>query len=333
MQRAGLVLLALTPESQLPMQLRLFVLEEVSPRPRLQSLIELHRELEFFERPDRQAIVREVFDRLRRPTGAAAAGPAVPAPLLEPPPPKRHHRWWRSRSVWAGTGIVLLTMAAAAIVWAWPRPEGRWLREGVSLVSRTASAVSQRVVETGRRGLGEARERLGRSAQPSRADIPVVALPPASAAGPNPGVTLQGGTPPPPSLPADFAGLPRGTPVPAPQPATPAAQGAPAPGGVAAVDAGGVIYSREDSPLVTPPTLVSPRVPTVPASGAAASAAPEVEVVVAASGEVESVKLVAGQTTALSGMQISAVKAWRFEPATRDGQPVRYRLRVRLPDK
>jgi len=55
--------------------------------------------------------------------------------------------------------------------------------------------------------------------------------------------------------------------------------------------------------------------------------------VVAASGEVESVKLVAGQTTALSGMQISAVKAWRFEPASRDGQPVRYRLRVRLSEK
>ena len=37
-QRAGLVLLALTPEEQLPMQLRLLILEEVSPRPRLSSL-------------------------------------------------------------------------------------------------------------------------------------------------------------------------------------------------------------------------------------------------------------------------------------------------------
>jgi len=53
-QRAGLVLLALTPDPQLPMQLRLLILEEVSPRPRLTSLQDLHRELEFFERPDRQ---------------------------------------------------------------------------------------------------------------------------------------------------------------------------------------------------------------------------------------------------------------------------------------
>jgi outer membrane biosynthesis protein TonB len=56
-----------------------------------------------------------------------------------------------------------------------------------------------------------------------------------------------------------------------------------------------------------------------------------VELVVSAVGEVESVKQVSGQTTVLTSMQISTVKAWRFEPATLDGQPVRYRLRVRLP--
>jgi outer membrane biosynthesis protein TonB len=52
--------------------------------------------------------------------------------------------------------------------------------------------------------------------------------------------------------------------------------------------------------------------------------------VVSATGEVESVKLVSGQTSALSGMQFSAMKAWRFVPATRGGEPVRYRLRIRL---
>ena len=329
-QRTGLVVLALTPESQLPLQLRLLVLEEVSPRPRLQSLRALHRELEFFERPDRRSIVREVFERIRRESSAEAAGPVVPPPLLEPPPPKRHHRWWKSRRFRAGAGVVLVTLAAAMIAWAWPRPEGRWLRAGVGLVSRAASAGTERVVETGRRGLGEARDRLGRGVQPSRADIPVVALPPASAADATPGISLQGGTPLPPSLPADFAGLPRGTPVPAPMPAAQAAQ---APGAAGTVAAGSVIYSREDSPRVVPPTLVSPRLPTVPASGTATSSAPEVDVVVAASGEVESVKLVGGQTTALSGMQISTVKAWRFQPASMNGQPVRYRLRVRLSEK
>jgi hypothetical protein len=29
-------------------------------------------------------------------------------------------------------------------------------------------------------------------------------------------------------------------------------------------------------------------------------------------------------------MMLSAIKAWRFAPATRDGRPVRYRLALRL---
>ena len=78
-QRAGLVLLALTPEEQLPMQLRLLSLEEVSPRPRLSSLKDLHRELEFFERPDRQSIAREVYERFQHQSSPAAVEPAVPA--------------------------------------------------------------------------------------------------------------------------------------------------------------------------------------------------------------------------------------------------------------
>jgi hypothetical protein len=53
-------------------------------------------------------------------------------------------------------------------------------------------------------------------------------------------------------------------------------------------------------------------------------------VLVSSTGEVETVKLVSGQTTALSGMQVSAIKAWRFQPATRGGTPVRYQLRMPL---
>jgi hypothetical protein len=43
------------------------------------------------------------------------------------------------------------------------------------------------------------------------------------------------------------------------------------------------------------------------------------------------VKLVSPGTGPRPAMMLSAVKAWRFQPATRGGQPVPYRLRLRLP--
>ena len=102
--RISLVLLALAPEEQLPTQLRLLVLEEVSPKPRLASLRDLHRELEFFERPDRRQVVRGVFNRFQQQLDPASAHAGVPAPLLEPPPPRTRHDWWKQRRVAYGSG-------------------------------------------------------------------------------------------------------------------------------------------------------------------------------------------------------------------------------------
>ena len=135
MQRTGLVLLALTPESELKMQLRLFVLEEVSPRPRLHSLIKLSRELEFFFGASRhQSIVREVFDRTRRPAGAAGGGTVGAPPAARPAPAEASAVGGGGTGVSrAGTRLDLLFWAAAGIAWSWPRLQGRWLREGVAL--------------------------------------------------------------------------------------------------------------------------------------------------------------------------------------------------------
>ena len=72
------------------------------------------------------------------------------------------------------------------------------------------------------------------------------------------------------------------------------------------------------------------RLPSAPSPGFRTGEPPEVEVVVSPAGEVESVKLL-GQPTGVSpAMMLSAIKNWRFHPATRDGQPVRYRLVMRL---
>ena len=89
------------------------------------------------------------------------------------------------------------------------------------------------------------------------------------------------------------------------------------------------VYSNVDSEVV-PPALVRSRLPSDPPKGMRSDALPEVEIVVSSSGEVESVKLVTEQAGVGPSMMLSAIKAWRFRPATRDGEPVRYRLRMRL---
>ncbi len=92
------------------------------------------------------------------------------------------------------------------------------------------------------------------------------------------------------------------------------------------------VYSRVDTEVV-PPTLVRSRLPSGPPQGVASDTLPEVEIVVSPTGEVESVKLVTEQAGVLPSMMLSAIKAWRFSPATRDGEPVRYRMRMRLTNR
>ena len=89
------------------------------------------------------------------------------------------------------------------------------------------------------------------------------------------------------------------------------------------------VYSVVD-PEVVPPALVQSRLPSNPPKGMRLDALPEVEIIVSSIGEVESVKLVTEQAGVGPAMMLSAIKAWSFRPATRDGEPVRYRLRMRL---
>ena len=324
-QRAGLVLLALTPEEQLPMQLRLLTLEEVSPRPRLSSLKDLHRELEFFERPDRQSIVREVYERFQLQSSPAAVESAVPAPLLEPPPPKRHHRWWKGRSVWVGSVIVLLSLAAAALVWAWPRPEGQWLRTNASQLTQASLDAGRKAVQAVRNEMKSAKWQLG--SRPRGPEPSVLVLADSGPSGPpaRQDITLEGGVPAPAVPPFELPKTPlSGAPEPVPARPVPGVE-TPGP----AVEPG-TIFSAANSGVV-PPRLIRPSSTRAPQPGTAVAALPEVELLVSASGEVESVKLVSPGQATQPGMQLSAIKAWRYEPATLGGQPVRYRLRVRLP--
>ncbi len=112
-------------------------------------------------------------------------------------------------------------------------------------------------------------------------------------------------------------------------------QTAPEPGDVdSAPDAGAappdtMVYTGEDSGVI-PPRLDRSRLPTNAPFGVGQDEIPQVEVVISAAGEVESVKLVTQPARVHAAMMLSAVKNWRFQPAQRDGQAVRYRMRLRL---
>lgn len=91
----------------------------------------------------------------------------------------------------------------------------------------------------------------------------------------------------------------------------------------------GSMFDSRDTD-VTPPRMHQIRLrsesPPGPASQAASGETGLVEVVVSATGTVESAKFVSAPLNVHESMLLSAVKAWRFRPAMRDGQAIRFRL-------
>ena len=90
-----------------------------------------------------------------------------------------------------------------------------------------------------------------------------------------------------------------------------------------------IVYTSEDAGVIAP-RIDRSRLPANPPLGVSQDEIPQVEVVISATGEVESVKLITQPARVNAAMMLSAVKNWRFLPALREGQPVRYRMRLRL---
>jgi len=297
--------------SALPVQLRLLILQELSPSPGCKSVLEFSTRLALFERPGRANLIRAVFERFTRLPPREAeftAPPSAPsvARRAEPEP------WWRRRAVVAA-GAAALALAVLFVAGAWllsstsPPPPGTADRRGT--VARAvgdagasmASAASESAKTVSRWfGLEPARE----PATPAPVEIVEPLATPANAGARRAPVRALK---PPPSVGGTAA----------------AADPTPA----AAVDPG--IYSAA-SPDVVPPVAVRSRQPSSPPRGVREEDLPEVEVVVSPAGQVESVKLLTTDAGVLPSMMLSAIKNWHFEPATRNGLPVRYRMRMRL---
>jgi hypothetical protein len=96
---------------------------------------------------------------------------------------------------------------------------------------------------------------------------------------------------------------------------------------------GGIVYSASDRD-VTPPTVLFSQLPGPSPVFTPQHDIPALEVYVSEKGTVDSVRAIARPRNIAESVVLtnglSAAKAWRFRPATKDGQAVRYRLIVVL---
>jgi hypothetical protein len=91
----------------------------------------------------------------------------------------------------------------------------------------------------------------------------------------------------------------------------------------------GLTYSAEDDEVL-PPVIMRPVIPGPPDADAPADSFAIFDLVVDPQGNVEQVKTVSVPSRYRDRMILAHLKAWGFKPATRDGHPVRYRVRIRL---
>jgi hypothetical protein len=294
-------------------------LQEVSPSPTCRTILEFSTRLALFERPGRHDAIREVYERFHR-LPPADAGP----PAHEVAPDARAARvevLGRPRRkvlvVAAASLLVVLAGATAARVWSTRAASPQREEDARGPLSRAVAEARASVSDAAARSVRAIAKLLGRDsgAQPA---APAPAQTAATPAGP-PAPPARRRAVRPPASPAQPAPA-------APQPA------ATAPVAAAAAAPDTTIYTSANTDVM-PPKLLRSRLPAEQGAGLPAESLPEVELIVSSSGDVESVRLLSPQPGVRSAMMLSAIKSWRFDPATLNAQPVRYRLLMRLPNQ
>jgi hypothetical protein len=334
----GLILQGLLEGIDAPPALRALADENARPSPAHASVETFQAALAFYERParasDLQALVSRLhqnppppnpegeFERLREKLVARAEVTPVP----ERPPASA-----RTRQMLIAAAVILLAVVGALAVYARPGAVGAGDSLTARMEQKVADTISAGLTKLGVTAatsvtpegtLAEAPEPAGR---PARA----VALP--RTAGTS--KTREGkGTLSPtaretPAAPADImaatsASASLGVPGIAEMAAV-----APFVEGPSIVELGGVVtYSGADRD-VEPPRLNRQQLPREPKPGEDTG---YFDLVVSETGVVERVQLVSPMLRFQERMLMAAAKAWTFRPALRNGEPVRYRLRMAI---
>jgi hypothetical protein len=337
---AGRALHALLATADVPVPLRLFVTQANAPETH-RSFKSFADGLAYFGKAGRAEMIQAIFERYRASAGTTAATPArpkvppIPTESRNDPSPELRRR----RVPWLMPAAAVVCIASlGAVIWLGVLGGGG--NAGASVLAQAKAAIG--TVAT---ALKSAPASNTTTTVAEKAPPPGQQGKKASSAPPKPRATqnriavpdLEASTASlerPSFSPRSFEPLltpPRASPAVVPERTEPAASAVPPTREivVAPRESAEVIYSRDDVD-VQPPVMLYPALPP-PVFFARSTDTLEVnrmELVVAADGSVERVRLVNGPARMPDMMLLSGAKLWKFTPAVKDGVPVRYRTMV-----
>jgi hypothetical protein len=326
---AGRVLHALLANAEVPVPLRLFVTQSTAPET-YTSLRAFAEGLAYYGRPNRTALIADVYKRAadlpRSSDGRAPVPPPIPREEKKPPKTTpESKRSSRKRALRLAAACMLPAFASSAAWLWWSGGQGGTATGGAGVLSQASAALTDLA--------NGVRERLkpvvSKDAEASAAPEPDTASPPRSKRRAAPGTIV-------PEVPlasrqlsiaeasawqpllefpteADLGPI---EPIAMPELVAPVEK-------AVSLDVERV-FTKQDAD-VAPPVMHYPQLtPPLRGSPSRTPAVNRVEVVVASDGTVERVRFVEGPIRMLDVMLVSSVKNWRFAPARKDGEPVRY---------
>ena len=327
--QAAAHLLAGMLSDDVPVRLRLVVSQATGESSTIENLRELSETLKYFERPDSELIVRNLLERamlasFRKQADEPAPEEAFPTERPQTARPQEQKKaQWRLPAM-AAAGAIVVT---AGLIWFTSR--GDRVSAAYSGITNVLGGGSEARPNEPVEKAGTPKETAPKGATPQHRALPPTATDadrksgeprkerPAVVAGRIPSLAPSASSAKLPMLSVDGSK--------SPQPEQTYVIYASEPG----VSASDPVYSKADA-AVTPPRQVYPALPAEPAAAALKDALTVVDLIVATDGLVERVHLRTPPRTIHEFMLLSAVKAWRFQPALLDGRPVRFRHSVAL---
>jgi hypothetical protein len=299
-----------------PVRVRLMLSQATGTDVAYTSVKEFADALAYFERPDPQLVLRALHDRAfaapSRGSSDSVSSPCVSvteaAPSLDQPRQAKRTRTWAIGA--AATAVVV------GLLWfLGPRLGELRALGGVTTGSPSETASTTPTPE-------RVSERAAVTAAPAASALPSRPKLPGS-----PSRGSNGGGDPQTDLPTLQLGVSNAA------DAIPMVDGWPRPpfvspvdasvvGQYAATDREGEVYSRSD-PDVVPPQGLYPKLPS-DRSGVPADGRMVLDLLISTDGQVEHVRLRTRPRDVHEFMLVSAAKAWRFDPATVHGRPVRF---------